>query len=99
MIAELAQTNPALARTLDAAGLVPAAEAVFVSRHEFPVSLVDIVHRRMMVGLDADQGNEVAAEIAQLVAPVMGWTRAETNRQLEELASYNRRLRPEPATS
>jgi glycerol-3-phosphate dehydrogenase len=59
------------------------------------VTLVDIVHRRMMIGLDADQGEPLATAIAGLAAGELHWNEVETRRQLLELKKYNRRLKPE----
>ncbi|MEQ9562656.1 MAG: glycerol-3-phosphate dehydrogenase [Woeseiaceae bacterium] len=71
-----------------------AAEAVFAVREEMAVTLVDIVHRRMMIGLDADQGETNAKEIAGLAAGELGWNDAEIRRQLLQLKQYNLRLKP-----
>jgi glycerol-3-phosphate dehydrogenase len=73
---------------------VLAAEVSHAIRNEFAVTLVDIVHRRSMLGLDADQGRPVADRIAALAGAELGWDRGEIARQLAGLAAYNERLRP-----
>jgi glycerol-3-phosphate dehydrogenase len=79
---------------LDDAKTVLAAEVPHAIRSEFAATLVDIVHRRTMLGLEADQGRAVAGEIARLAAAELGWDKAETARQLDALRDYNERLRP-----
>jgi glycerol-3-phosphate dehydrogenase len=73
---------------------VLAAEVAFAVREEMAVTLVDIVHRRLMIGLGADQGEPLAKAIAELAAAELQWDSAETRRQLSLLKSYNQRLKP-----
>lgn len=77
---------------IDEARTVLAAEVAHAMRNEFARHLVDIVHRRTMVGLDADQGVGLARRMAKLAADEADWDRRETARQLEALESYNARL-------
>lgn len=93
-IVELAQSRPDWQAVLGTLRNILAAEAVFAVREELAVTLVDIVHRRMMTGLDADQGEETANEIAGLAAGELGWNDAERKRQLQQLKQYNLRLKP-----
>ena len=79
---------------LDAEQTVLAAEVEFAIRNEFASNLIDIMHRRMMVGLSADQGLSMAEAIASIAADVAGWGRAERERQLEALRIYSERFRP-----
>ena len=95
-IAELAGDNAHLAETLDSQQSLLAAEVVFALRNEFAVSLTDIVHRRLMTGLAADQGAGVCESIAATAAVEAGWSKAERLQQLEQLRQYNARLRPIP---
>jgi glycerol-3-phosphate dehydrogenase len=92
-LAELASSEPQLARTLDDEESVLAAEVVFALRHEFAANLVDIVHRRLMIGLSADQGAGISEEIADIAAREANWSDVETERQLSELRRYNARLK------
>jgi glycerol-3-phosphate dehydrogenase len=82
---------------VDGKETVLAAEVDHAIDNEFAASLIDIVHRRTMLGLSPDQGASVAEPIARLAADRLGWDRVETTRQLDALRSYNRRLRPLPA--
>jgi len=79
--------------TLDKDQTVLAAEVVFALRHEYAVTLTDIVHRRLMTGLSADQGARLSAGIAAIAARESNWNSAEKDRQLAELRQYNTRLR------
>jgi len=79
---------------IDDQRLVPAAEVVHVIRNEYAVTLVDILHRRMMLGLSPDQGEMLAETIAQVAAAEAGWDRAVTEQQLLALRTYNAKFRP-----
>ena len=87
-ICEICETDAALASTIDPEARVLAAEVVFVLREEFARTLADIVFRRLMVGLDADQGRMLYATIADLAAAECGWSEDEKERQLKELREY-----------
>ena len=92
-IARLAAAEPHLSHTVDDAASVLAAEVVFALRHEFAVNLTDIVHRRLMVGLSADQGLAMSEEIAAIAARESHWDNAEREQQLADLRQYNDRLK------
>ncbi len=66
-----------------------AAEVVFAIQNEFARTLADIVYRRLMVGLDANQGRELYDGIAELAATELGWSADEKSRQLRELVAYS----------
>jgi glycerol-3-phosphate dehydrogenase len=90
---EMAETEFA-ASYLDANETILAAEVAFSIRSEIAVDLIDIMHRRMMVGLGPDQGLSMADEIASIAADEAGWDSAERERQLEALRDYSKRFRP-----
>ncbi len=71
------------------------AEVGFVIHREMARTLTDIVHRRMMVGFNPDQGANVAARIAQIAATEAGWSDSELKRQLLALQNYRDRFSPE----
>ena len=50
-----------------------------------PRTLADIVYRRMMIGLDADQGRPHYAKIAELAAAELGWDGSRVADELREL--------------
>ncbi|MBT8093127.1 MAG: glycerol-3-phosphate dehydrogenase [Gammaproteobacteria bacterium] len=88
-LAELCATESSLQRTIDVNKTVLAAEVVFAIRDEFARTLADIVYRRLMVGLDADQGRALYDEIAELAAAEFGWSADERTRQLAALVAYS----------
>ena len=93
-IAELAGDEPYLARTLDEDESVTAAEVVHALRNEFARNVTDLVHRRLMIGLSADQGSALYEKIADIAARESGWSESEKKRQLKNLAKFNSRLKP-----
>ena len=96
-IAALAAEEPALDRAIDPSGRVSAAEIAFVTRHERPRTLADIVFRRTMLGLDADQARPLYASIAAIAGVELGWNDDEVRRQNAALERYAQSLRPEAA--
>ncbi len=69
------------------------AEAVFAIRYEMARTLTDIVHRRMMIGFDADQGRPLYGRIADAAAKEIGWSDEERDSQLEALREYSDSLK------
>jgi glycerol-3-phosphate dehydrogenase len=69
------------------------AEAVFALRYEMARTLTDVVHRRMMIGLDADQGRPHYERIATAAAKELGWDERRRAAQLEALLGYSDSLR------
>ena len=87
-VADLARTEAGCSGTVDTDKRVLAAEVVFAMREEFAVTLTDIVFRRMMIGLDADQGRSMYPEVAAIAATVAGWSPEQQAQQLEALTEY-----------
>jgi glycerol-3-phosphate dehydrogenase len=79
---------------IDEAEIVLAAEVIHAIRCEFAKTLIDIIHRRMMVGLLPDQGRVMAKEISRIAAGELGWDKVETKQQIARLEEYSARLRP-----
>ena len=92
-IVSLCESEPSLARPLDEERRMLAAEVRFAMREEFAQTLSDIVFRRMMIGLDADQARNHYEDIAALAAAEAGWSQEQTRQQLEELEEYAESLR------
>jgi glycerol-3-phosphate dehydrogenase len=69
------------------------AETVFAIRTEMARTLTDIVHRRMMIGLDADQGRPMYERIAAAAAQELDWDDAGREAQLAALRQYSDSLR------
>jgi glycerol-3-phosphate dehydrogenase len=95
-IAALARERPGLGGFVDAVTTLPEAEVAFVIREELPKTLADIVYRRMMIGLDADQGRPHYARIAELAAAEFGWDDARREAELRALRAHADSLRVVP---
>ncbi len=65
----------------------------FTIAEELPRTLADIVYRRMMIGLDADQGRPHYAKIAELAAAEFGWDDARLADELRALRAKADALR------
>ena len=80
--------------TIDASATVLAAEVPFAIREEFARTLTDIVFRRLMIGLDADQGRPMYERIAELAAEESGWPAERRREELLALLAYSDSLLP-----
>ena len=98
-LAVICQNEPTLARSLDEAGLVLAAEVALAVRDEMARTLVDIVHRRLMVGLAADYDASLIAAIADVAAVEFGWSEDDRDAELEVLRDYDSRLQRRVTTT
>ncbi len=97
-LAELCVASPALAGTVAPGCEVLAGEVVMAMRDEFARTLIDLCHRRLMIGLSADQGRPAIPGIAAIAKAEHGWSDARLAAEIAALEDYNRRLR-EPAVS
>ncbi len=77
------------AETLDASGRVLAAEVGFAFATERAVTLADLVHRRLMLGFDADQGRPLYPALAAEAARYNAWTPERRQAELDELTAYS----------
>jgi glycerol-3-phosphate dehydrogenase len=70
-------------------------EAYYAVSHEGALHLEDVLTRRLRVSIEeSDRGLFAAAEVATLIAPVLGWDEATTQR---EVRLYAERVRAERA--
>ena len=70
----LADDQPELLEILPGAGYI-AAEAVYAVRHEGALHLEDVLARRLRISIETiDRGTEIAARVAALIAPELGWS-------------------------
>lgn len=92
-IAELARQRPELAACIDEHGTVPAAEIAFVVSEEICRTLVDIVHRRTMIGLAADQGVPLYDAVATIAAQEFGWNDERAAAEVRTLNEFSDSLR------
>jgi glycerol-3-phosphate dehydrogenase len=64
------------------------AEAVYAARYEMAQTLEDVLNRRTRATLlDQEATSEAAGNVAELVGPELGWTPAETDRQVGDFRS------------
>jgi glycerol-3-phosphate dehydrogenase len=83
-VQDLLDPDPSLARPVVQGLPYLAAEAVHAVRHEMATTLHDVLDRRLrarMLARDATSG--VAAEVARLIAPELGWTEQEADHQAD----------------
>jgi glycerol-3-phosphate dehydrogenase len=88
-ILALARQRPELARPLNSEGDI-LAQAVYAAQHEMVFTLEDIVLRRTGIATLGDPGRAVLGQVAEAVAPVLGWdanrSAAQVDRTLQTLA-------------
>ena len=76
--------NPDLGTPLESAPEYLKVEAVYAASHEGALHLDDILARRTRISIETwDRGEAAASEVARLVAPVLGWSEADTDREVE----------------
>ncbi|ROS25991.1 glycerol-3-phosphate dehydrogenase/oxidase [Cellulomonas sp. PhB150] len=94
---DLCDANPELAKPLANADAYIGAEIVYAASHEGALHLDDIfMHRTRLNYEQLDKGVGAIDEIADLVAPILGWD-AET--RAAEIASYRARAEAEEAAA
>ena len=76
-------------RCIDTAKSVLAAEVVFSVREEMAQTLIDIIHRRMMLGLTRDQGRVLYDSIATIAADEFNWNNERRSAELVALKAYS----------
>ena len=80
--------DPALARPIAGADRHLRAEAVHAVTHQGALDLDDVLARRMRIAIEVpDRGRAAAADVAPLIAPLLGWS---DDRTLDEVARYVR---------
>ena len=89
-------TQPELAEPVPGAPQHLMAEVLYAVTHEGALHLDDLLARRTRISVDtAHRGRESAQAVAELVAPVLGWT---DDRVQAEVWAYNRRVEQELAS-
>lgn len=92
-IAELANSEPGAAETLNADTVHLVAEVLLAVRQEFAKTLPDIVFRRMMIGYDPDQGRPLYDAIGAVAARELQWDDETLAAQCREVREYADSLR------
>jgi len=89
----LIEAEPELAQPLSSAPKYLKVEAVYGVTHEGALHLDDILARRTRISIDTwDRGTGAAQEVAELVAPLLGWDAAAI---IDEVAHYRARVEAE----
>jgi len=92
-ILTLIEEDPELAAPLASAEEYLKAEAVYAASHEGALHLDDILARRTRISIETpDRGVAAAVEVADLVAPSLGWDTATATREVEH---YRARVKAE----
>ena len=84
-----AGNNSELLRCIDKEATVLAAEVAFAFKEEMARTLTDIVFRRLMLGLSADQGRALYEDIATLAAEACDWDEKQRAEELASLRAYS----------
>jgi glycerol-3-phosphate dehydrogenase len=83
-VLDLVVADPKLGEPLGGAPDYLRAEIVYAASHEGARHLDDILARRTRISIETfDRGVTAAPVAARLVAPVLGWSEAQTHREVE----------------
>ncbi|MBB5939623.1 glycerol-3-phosphate dehydrogenase/oxidase [Streptomyces zagrosensis] len=86
-VIELIAADPRLGEPLPAAEDYLRAEAVYAASHEGARHLDDVLTRRTRISIETfDRGTRSAREVAELMAPVLGWDAGQVEREVEHYA-------------
>ena len=89
-LADLVAAEPALAAPIDREGRYLAVEARYAASHEGALHVDDVLTRRTRLSIEGtDRGRDAADDVARAMAPVLGWSTSEIER---EVAHYRARL-------
>jgi glycerol-3-phosphate dehydrogenase len=84
-VLDLARSAPALAGALPGEQGYLRAEAVYAVTHEGACHLDDVLTRRTRLSIEVrDRGLRAAPVVAELVAPYLGWTQTDVDRELRQ---------------
>jgi glycerol-3-phosphate dehydrogenase len=93
---ELISEQPDLAKPLTGADDYLRAEIVYAASHEGARHLNDVLARRTRISIETwDRGVGAADEAADLLAPVLGWSKEQRDREIEY---YRKRVEAERAS-
>jgi glycerol-3-phosphate dehydrogenase len=89
-VLELVAADPSLGEALTGAPDHLKAEIVYAASHEGARHLDDVLARRTRISIETfDRGLGAVEEVARLVAPVLGWSDAQVEREVEH---YRKRV-------
>ncbi len=79
-----AKDRPELLQPVPGADDYLLAEMLFAVTHEGALHLEDVLARRARISIEyAHRGTECAARVAEIIAPVLGWTQQQQDREVE----------------
>jgi len=85
---ELIDADPTLAKPITGADDYLRVEAVYAASHEGALHLEDVLTRRTRISIEEwDRGVAAASEVAELLAPVLGWDEQATKAEVERYLS------------
>ncbi|GIE81646.1 FAD-dependent oxidoreductase [Actinoplanes philippinensis] len=88
-VLSLIEADPSLGRPLDGAPGHLRAEILYAASHEGARHLDDVLSRRTRIAFETpDRGVAAARAAATLIAPVLGWSEADTLREAEAYESH-----------
>jgi len=93
----LVAEDPRLGEVIDEATHAIAAEVVFAARHEFAVTLTDLVARRLMTGVSADLGTASLERVAAVAERHLGWSSTRASEELDAYLGYVKKFSPRTA--
>ena len=83
-VLELAAADPELLEPIAEAPVYLKVEAAYAAAAEGALHLEDILSRRMRIAIEyPHRGVDCAREVAEVVAPILGWSEADIDREVE----------------
>ena len=85
---DLISEHPELGQPLTSAPEYLRVEAYYAASHEGALHLEDVLTRRTRISIEVrDRGDAAAREVADIVAPILGWTEEDIAREVEHYQS------------
>lgn len=88
-IFQMIAKDPSLAVEVEPGSGYIKAEVLYAATHEGARTLVDVLARRLRLVMEhADHGLSVARELAELIAPTLGWSEDDINREVTNFEKF-----------
>ena len=88
-IFQMIAKDPSLALEVEPGSGYIKAEVLYAATHEGARTLVDVLARRLRLVMEhADHGLSVARELAELIAPTLGWSEDDINREVTNFEKF-----------
>lgn len=94
LIKALVDDEPELAAEICPHSHAIAAEIVFAYEHEMPTTIADVLLRRTMIGLSADQGRTALPRAVAIARRYQGWSQARADEEERRYLREIGRMRP-----